>query len=395
MKSKLEELIEKLCPNGVEYKKFEDICRYIRGITYNKLQETTDVINSIKVLRANNITLSSNSLNFEDIKLVSKDVKINENQRFQIGDILICAGSGSKEHIGKIAYISEKIDYTFGGFMAVIRCNKEVLNSRFLFHIIAGSSFSQYLKKVLNSSTINNLSNSVIKNFLIPIPPIEVQEEIARILDELTEATTKLITELTTELTLRKQQYEYYRDELLTFGDEVEWKNLGEILKIKNGKDYKKYNIGEIPVYGSGGIIAHIDTFIFDKASVLIPRKGSIDKLYYVDKPFWTVDTIFYTEIKENMVIPKFIFYYLQKEHLEKYNTAGGVPSLTQSVLNKIPIPIPPLEEQQRIVDILDRFNKLVNDIKEGLPAEIKMRQKQYEYYRDKLLNFKKLDVEG
>ena len=174
----------------------------------------------------------------------------------------------------------------------------------------------------------------------------------------------------------------------IVFVNSLEWKSLGEVLKIKNGKDYKKYNIGEIPVYGSGGIIAYIDTFVFDKPSVLIPRKGSIDKLYYVDKPFWTVDTIFYTEIKENMVIPKFIFYYLQKEHLEKYNTAGGVPSLTQSVLNKIPIPVPPLEEQKRIVEILDRFDKYINDIKEGLPAEIEIRQKQYEYYRDKLLNF-------
>jgi type I restriction enzyme S subunit len=164
---------------------------------------------------------------------------------------------------------------------------------------------------------------------------------------------------------------------------------LCDVLKIKNGKDYKVYGKGNIPVYGSGGIMTYIDTYAYDKPSVLIPRKGSIDKLYYVDEPFWTVDTIFYTEINTNIVLEKYVYYWLKKEHLETLNTAGGVPSLTQSVLNKVEIVIPPLEEQERIVSILDRFDKLCNNISEGIPAEINARQKQYEYYRDKLLAFK------
>ena len=222
-----------------------------------------------------------------------------------------------------------------------------------------------------------------MKDLVMPLPPLPVQREIVRILDN--------FTELTKELTMRKKQYEYYRDNLLTFGDEVEWKTLGEVLKIKNGKDYKKFNQGNIPVYGSGGIIAYINTYAYNKPSVLIPRKGSIDKLYYVDKPFWTVDTIFYTEIFTDIIISKYIFYYLQREQLSQYNIAGGVSSLTQTILNKIKIPLPPLEEQQRIVDKLDRFDTLCNDISKGLPAEIESRQKQYEYYRDKLLSFKEI----
>ena len=157
--------------------------------------------------------------------------------------------------------------------------------------------------------------------------------------------------------------------------DGVEYKTLSDILKIKNGKDYKQFKEGNIPVYGSGGIMTYIDTFVLNKPSVLIPRKGSIDKLYYVEEPFWTVDTIFYTEIYTDIVIPKFVFYYLQKEHLEQYNTAGGVPSLTQGVLNKISFPIPPLPVQEEIVRILDTFTELT--------AELTMRKKQYEYYRD------------
>ena len=166
---------------------------------------------------------------------------------------------------------------------------------------------------------------------------------------------------------------------------------LSSFAKIKNGKDYKGLNIGNIPVYGSGGIMTHVDSFSYDKPSVLIPRKGSIDKLYYVDFPFWNVDTIFYTEINTDIMIPKFMYYLLQKEHLEQYNTAGGVPSLTQAVLNKIEFNVPSLEEQNRIVSILDRFDALCNDISAGMPAEIEARQKQYEYYRDKLLSFKEL----
>ena len=128
--------------------------------------------------------------------------------------------------------------------------------------------------------------------------------------------------------------------------DGVEHKELQAILKIKNGSDYKAYGEGDIPVYGSGGIMTYIDRYVYNKPSVLIPRKGSIDKLYYVDTPFWNVDTIFYTEINTDLAMPRYVYHCLLREHLEQYNTAGGVPSLTQKVLNKIQIPLPPLEVQ-------------------------------------------------
>ena len=134
--------------------------------------------------------------------------------------------------------------------------------------------------------------------------------------------------------------------------------------------------------------MTYVNEFAYDKPSVLIPRKGSLNKVYYVDEPFWNVDTIFYTEINEELIMPKYLYYCLQDKHLEDLNTAGGVPSLTQTILNKININVPSLEEQKKIVDILDRFDKLVNDISEGLPAEIEARRKQYEYYRDNLLSF-------
>ena len=169
--------------------------------------------------------------------------------------------------------------------------------------------------------------------------------------------------------------------------DGVEYRKLEDVLKICNGSDYKKFGEGDIPVYGSGGIMTYIDTYVYDKPSVLIPRKGSLDKLYYVDVPFWTVDTIFYTKISEE-VLPKYVFYYLQSQHLERLNKAGGVPSLTQTILNKVLIPVPPLPIQNEIVKLLDNFTELTAE----LTAELLLRKKQYNFYRDSLLNFVRVD---
>ena len=136
--------------------------------------------------------------------------------------------------------------------------------------------------------------------------------------------------------------------------------------------------------------MAYVDSFAYDKPTVLIPRKGSITNIFYVDEPFWNVDTIYYTEIDFAQINPKFFFHYLKTLDLMRLDTGSGRPSLTQAILNTILIPIPVLEEQARIVAILDKFDALTNSITEGLPREIELRQKQYEYYRDLLLSFPK-----
>lgn len=178
-----------------------------------------------------------------------------------------------------------------------------------------------------------------------------------------------------------------YLDKLLA-GRPVTWKPLGEVAEIKHGTGYKHLHRGEIPVYGSGGIMTYVDQYVYDKPTVLIPRKGSLGNLFYLEEPFWNVDTIYYTKIDSSIIIPKLLYYYLQTQHLEEKNNAGGVPSLTQNVLKPIPIPIPPLKEQERIVGILDRFETLAHSITEGLPRELELRRMQYSYYRDLLLTF-------
>lgn len=175
--------------------------------------------------------------------------------------------------------------------------------------------------------------------------------------------------------------------EKLLDGAEVEWKRLGDVVRIKNGKDHKTLGEGKFPVYGSGGIMRYADTYAYNKPSVLIPRKGSLGNLFFVDVPFWTVDTIFYTEIDEAQVCPKYLYYFLTTVGLGEMNQAGGVPSQTQSVLNELKIPIPCPENpkkslaiQAEIVRILDSFTELT--------AELTARKKQYSYYRDMLLSF-------
>ncbi|MBY3622517.1 restriction endonuclease subunit S [Acinetobacter sp. CUI P1] len=180
-----------------------------------------------------------------------------------------------------------------------------------------------------------------------------------------------------------------YMDKLLD-GVEVEWKPLGEVVIIKNGKDWKNLSAGNIPVYGSGGIMAYVDKFAYDKPTVLIPRKGSITNIFYVENPIWNVDTIYYTEIDTNLLRPKFFYYYMKTIDLMKLDTGSGRPSLTQAILNEIPIPIPPLKVQEEIVRILDTFTELIAE----LTAELTARKKQYTYYRDKLLTFNEGEVE-
>ncbi|GHQ81040.1 anti-codon nuclease masking agent (prrB) [Helicobacter pylori] len=211
---RLKTLLQTLAPKGVEFRKLGDIGEYIRGVTYKKNQEINNLECGIKVLRANNITLS-NHLNFEDIKVINKNVKIRKEQYLKKNDILICAGSGSSEHIGKVAFINTDFDYVFGGFMGVIRIRE--VNSRFVYHIFTSNIFKQYLEKSLNTTTINNLNANILQNFLIPIPPLEIQQEIVKILDQFSTLTTDLLAGIPAEIEARKKQYQYYREKLLTF----------------------------------------------------------------------------------------------------------------------------------------------------------------------------------
>lgn len=410
--SKLKELIAELCPNGVEYVKFDKICAYIRGITYNKSKEAkANDFNPWKVLRANNITLSSNTLNFDDIKLIKSDVKVKQEQFLKKNDILICAGSGSKEHIGKVAFITSDMEYTFGGFMAVIRCDSQ-LNSRYMYHILTGDIFKKYLKYALNSTTINNLNMSVMANFQFPVPPLPVQEEIVRILDSFTSLTAELQTKLQAELQARQKQYEYYRNQLLEQNLEVQRVSLKAIVKHScSGGTPKKSNLeyydnGQIPWIRTQDVkfneITEVEGRITEKAiqetsakwipenCVIVAISGATAGRCAINKiKAATNQHCLNMEIDETKAYYRYVFHVLcskQTELFEKKQGARG--DLNASLILALTIPLPSLEVQKQLANLLDNFDAICSDLNIGLPDEIEARQKQYEYYRDALLSF-------
>lgn len=357
--SRLEELIQELCPNGVEYSKIGTYVDYKQPTKY--IVKSTDYNNDFPtpVLTAGQTFILGYTNEKEGIYNASKESPV----------IIFDDFTGAFKWVD--------FDFKVKSSAMKILTTKSNMLIRYLFHCMGYLNFTSNEHKRLWIGTYSD--------FEIPVPPLEVQREIVRILDNF----TSLKAELQAELQARKKQYEYYRDSLLIPPhNDTEQVTLSDVVNIKNGKDYKHLSEGIYPVYGSGGVMTYVSEYAYNKPSVLIPRKGSLNNLFYVEEPFWNVDTVFYTEINEEKIIPKYLFYLLQKEHLESLNKAGGVPSLTQSVLNKIKLNIPSLDMQRKIVACLDNFEKICSDLNIGLPAEIEARQKQYEYYRDALLSF-------
>ena len=297
------------------------------------------------------------------------------------GETITVAGSGA--YAGFVMYWDEPI---FVSDAFSIEPLEGALIPKFLYHYLLEKQ--EILFSLKKGSGVPHVYPKDVSKILIPIPPLEIQEKIVQTLDKMTE----YVTELTSELTSRKKQYSYYRDNLLSFEDEVyqvEWRVLKDVATLKNGKDWKALSSGEIPVYGSGGEMGEfVSDYSYDKPTVLIPRKGSISNLFYLEKAFWNVDTIYYTEIDDKQIIPKYFYYFLTTVKLEEMATNPTRPSLTQAILDKIRIPVPSLEIQSRIVQVLDNFDTVCNDLNIGLPKEIELRQKQYEYFREKLLTF-------
>lgn len=325
-----------------------------------------------------------------------------QNCNIEFGDIFVTPSSETTDDIFRSGVATEDIFNTVYSYhiMRVRLKNKSFITSCYLNYLFQSENFREKLYKRVFGNTRKTIAKSEIEQLQIPIPSIETQEKIVKILDKF----TNYVTELQAELQARTKQYEYYRDmllseeylnklsnnpEILGGGYSLKVTTLGEITKIKNGKDWKALGNGNIPVYGSGGKMnVFVDKYSYNKPTVLIPRKGSIDNVFYIEEPFWNVDTIFYTEIDDKKIIPKYLYYFIENYDMDKLSTDSTRPSLTQTILNKLRIDLPPIEIQNKVVEILDKFQSLLADTKGLLPKEIELRQKQYEYYREKLLSF-------
>ena len=390
----------------VEWKKLGEVASYYRGVTYNKKQEVPFNSGGTKILRANNITLETNSLNFEDVKEISSNVIIKDFQWLYPNDILICAGSGSKEHVGKVAYISSPLKYAYGGFMGKIIAS-EGLKPRFLFHIFSSSIFKKYLDVALNSTTINNLNSTLVNDFQIPIPSLSEQERIVGILDTFTAS----IDNIKAQIEQRRKQYEHYRNTLLTFhkdDDSVEWKTLGEIGEIIRGNGLQKTDFVEegVGCVHYGQIYTRLG-FSLDKTLTFVPKELA-EKLTTVEPSNLiiactseNIEDVCKSVVwlgNENIVTgghacvfkhhenPKYIGYcfltYDFFNQKKKYAYGAKVIDIKTEKLSLIQIPLPSRKKQDEIVSILDTFEASITN----LEAQLEQRQKQYEYYREELL---------
>ncbi len=402
--SKLQELIDTLCPNGVEYKRLGDIALDIyRGAGIKRDEVTGE---GIPCVRYGEI-YTTYGIWFDECASHTVLDNVKTPKYFEHGDILFAITGESVEEIAKsCAYIGNE-KCLAGGDIVVLKHNQ---NPKYLSYALSTTEAQQQKSKGKVKSKVVHSSVPSIEAIIIPVPPMEVQVEIVRILDNLTERTTELTVELTTELTARKKQYEYYKNQILN-SNKYDYITLGDIGKVSMCKRIMKSDTstdGDIPFYKIGTFGGKANAYISKekyeeyktnysypkKGDILISAAGTIGRtVVYDGEPAYYQDSnIVWIDNDETKVLNKFLYYCYQLKPWT-ISTGGTIARLYNDNISKAKIPCPPLEEQQRIVDILDRFDKLCNDISEGLPAEIEARQRQYEYYRDKLLTFKELQI--
>ena len=377
--SKLDELIKELCPDGVEYKTLGEVCEMQRGTS---------------LTRANSVE--------GEYPVISggKEPAFYCNQFNRDGETITVAGSGAGA--GFVQYWNEKI-FVCDAFSVK---GKELLKTKFVYHCLSNLQEKIYATK--KGGGVPHVHISSVENFHIPIPPLPVQEEIVRILDKF----TSLTAELTAELTARRKQYEYYRDALLTKDTKVEMKKLGELcqqisnIKWKNEKnsfqyidltsvDRETHEIINPTKIDSSNAPSRAQQIVKENDVLFGTTRPMLKRSTFISKEFdGQICSTGYCVLRPNQEIvkPRYIYHHINSslfyQYVETHQQGASYPAISDADIKNFAIPLPPLDIQQRIVNVLDNFDAICSDLKIGLPAEIDARKKQYEYYRDLLLTF-------
>ena len=364
--SKLEELIEQYCPDGVEWKPLGETTTMKRGTSATK-----------GAMQEGNIPVISGG----------KQPAFYCNVSNRTGEIITVAGSGAGA--GYVQYWNQPI-FVCDAFS--IQGN-ETLNTKYVYYVL--TSIQEKIYSTKKGGGVPHVHISSIDKFEIPVPPLPVQEEIVRILDTFTE----LQTELQAELQKRQQQYNFYRDILLSnMGNNAEYLTISEFAELKAGKAIKATELSSImddnhshPCFGGNGIRGFIGKVSHIGDYAIIGRQGALcGCVNWASGKFYATEHAVVCTPRPN-VSSRYLYHLFTVADLNQYKSQGAQPGLSVQRLNELVFPIPPLEEQNRIVSILDRFDTLTNDLTSGLPAEMEKRRQQYEYYRDRLLTFKRL----
>ena len=452
--SNIEKLLEGV---EVEWKTLGEIGRFYGGITGKSKDDFTD--GNAKFVTYKNVYANP------ALKLnVKEKVKIGDKEKqytLQYSDIIFTGSSETPDECGLSSVVTEKTDEKLylNSFCFFLRLkDTNTIFPDFAKHLFRSNNLRKQISKTASGVTRFNVSKKLMEKVSIPIPPLEIQKEIVRILDKF----STLTAELQAELQARKSQYEYYRNQLLTYPMEesdqpslrpsrsatsiqssdnptqplstsnphtsnsvlqprgkVEWKTLEEIFNLKNGYTPSKSNQeywenGTIPWFRMEDIrengrvlnksIQYVNSCaikggkLFPANSIIVATSATIGEHALITVPFLSNQRFTNLSLKreyDDKFIIKFLFYYgfVLDEWCKNNITIGNFAGVDMIEFKKFLIPIPPLEEQERIVSILDKFETLTTSITEGLPKEIELRQKQYEYYRDRLLSFPKNNI--
>ena len=393
--NKLNELIHTLCPNGVEYKTLSDVARVERGKRVIREQLSSE----------NGFPVFQNSLT---------PMGYHTDYNYQ-GETPYVIGAGAAGEIGYSTELFWAADDCFP-----IVCDRAI-HSRYIFHVLKWQQ--DFLKSKVRKASIPRLARDIISNLTVPVPPLPVQDEIVRILDDFVELTEKLAICIQAEHKVRKNQYEYYRDQLLNFTGDVPQVKLGDYFPhIRNGfvgtatPYFTTEDNGIRYLKGTNihdGVISDND-FCYIKPEfhqkhirnelklndILMVQSGHVGECAVVTDQYVGANCHALIIMSNGgNCNSKYVVHYLHttegKKKLAAITTGGTVKHILASEMKKFTIPLPPLDEQERIVGILDRFNDHCNDLISDFTAEIEARQKQYEYYRDKLLSFAELNTKG
>ena len=383
--SKLDELLRELCPNGVEYKTLGEIAVDIyrgAGITRDQVTaEGTPCVRYGEIYTTYGVWFDKCVSHTDESKLLSK-------KYFEHGDILFAITGESVDDIAKCCVYIGHEKCLAGGDIVVLKHNQ---NPKYLSYALATTDARQQKSKGKVKSKVVHSSVPAIREIKVPVPPIEIQREIVRILDNF----TNLTAELTAELTARGIQYSYYRNKLLTFHSDTKIVQLADIADIGTGSSNTNEAVedGKYPFFVRSQEPLRKNDYEYDETAIITAGDGvGVGKVYhYIEGKYALHQRAYRIHINTPEVMPKYYFHYMKAKflpYIQKTMFQGSVASIRRPMLNAFPVPVPPLDVQNRIVNVLDNFEKICSDLNIGLPAEIEARQKQYEYYRDKLLTF-------
>ena len=389
--SKLDDLLRELCPDGVEYKRFDEVCTLNARIGWQRLTKAEYMSKGDYLLITGTDFTETHEIDYSTCVYVTEE-RYKQDSKIQLknGDILITKDGT----LGKVAQVKGlEMPATLNGGVFVVRCKDGSLENRFILHYLLSNHFQSVVEQQKTGSTISHLTQTLFSRLMIPIPPLEIQREIVRILDNF----TNLTAELTKELTDRKVQYAYYRNKFLYFDESsASLKSIGDICNVVVGgeppadciKGESKDSSHMFPVWGNGKeAYGYSGTYKIDRDAVVISSIGANTGAVYYRKAFFTpIIRLKVVMPKDNQHSSRFLFHVLSATAIK--SKSSSVPNMNANEIKAIKIPVPPLDVQNRIVNVLDNFEKICSDLNIGLPAEIEARQKQYEYYRDKLLTF-------